>query len=56
MRVLLLLLLLLQPGQALAHAALLEASPADGSALDTAPAEMRDSSQGPGGVDAVVLR
>lgn len=41
MRVLLLLLLLWQPGQAWAHAALLEAAPEDGAALDSAPGPVR---------------
>ena len=41
MRVLLLLLLLLQPGRVLAHAALVEASPEDGASVEVSPEVVR---------------
>lgn len=55
MRILLLLLLLWQPGQALAHAALLETSPEDGVALPAAPDTVRLRFDEPVGLIALGL-
>lgn len=55
MRTLLLLLLLWQPGQALAHAALLDATPEDGAALEAPPAAVRLRFDEPVGLIALTL-